>query len=127
MLCGQDGRPCTKSVLELYHVGTVNRQKIEKRYSELNAKIDQHKAREAELHEQHKAAVEQMVPVRDIKEACDLVWTWMGQDPPFEVKQKVVSALLTRVVAWLEEGDEHHSSWHAAASRVPLSRKHAPG
>ena len=93
-------------LLELYQVGTVNREKLEKRYGELNAKIDELKARETELREQHRAAVEQMVPIRDIQQACDLVWRWMGQDPPFEVKQKVVRTLLTRVVAWLEEGDE---------------------
>jgi site-specific DNA recombinase len=92
-------------LIELYQVGTLTKEKLEARAATLRDRIEERKVREAELRLQHKAACNQMIPVRDIEEACALVWEWIGQDPPFEVKQKVVRALITRVVAWLDDPD----------------------
>jgi chromosome segregation ATPase len=70
-------------LIELYEVGTLSKQKLEARLADLPSRIEERKVREAEFRLQHQAACEQMIPIRDIEEACALVWEWIGQDPPF--------------------------------------------
>jgi site-specific DNA recombinase len=92
-------------LMDLYQVGTVSVQKLKPRLVKINLERERLKARELELRLQHQAAVEQTIPVRDIEMACRLVWQWVGSDPPCEVKRRVVTTLLTRVVAWLDDED----------------------